>query len=120
MREKVDLLLSVNDAALKGGANFVNAAMFMINEQKYFASSDGSYIDQDIHRIWPTFTVTKTDKASGKFQTRDSFSAPMGMGYEYLFASPEHKITGGPTTLYKGRYDMLEDVKLATIQVGEK
>ncbi|MDF2187942.1 TldD/PmbA family protein [Paraflavitalea sp. CAU 1676] len=120
VKEKVDLLLSVNDAALKGGANFINAALFMVNEQKYFASSDGSYIDQDVHRIWPTFTVTKTDKASGKFQTRDALSAPMGMGYEYMYASPEHKIIGGPTTLYRGRYDMLEDVKAATQHVGEK
>jgi TldD protein len=120
VKEKVDLLLAANGIALAGGANFVNAALFMINEQKYFASSDGSYIDQDIHRIWPTFTVTKIDRASGKFQTRDSFSAPMGMGYEYMNPLAEHKITGGPTTLYKGRYDMLEDIKAATVQVGEK
>ncbi len=120
VKEKVDLLLSVNDAALKGGANFINASIFMINEQKYFASSDGSYIDQDVHRIWPSFTVTKTDKASGKFQTRDALSAPMGMGYEYMYAGPEHKVNNGPLTLYKGRYDMLEDVKAATQHVHEK
>ncbi|NII29765.1 TldD/PmbA family protein [Pseudoflavitalea sp. X16] len=120
VKEKVDLLLAANETALTGGANFVNAALFMINEQKYFASTDGSYIDQDVHRIWPTFTVTKVDKSSGKFQTRDSLSAPMGMGYEYLTALPEHKLTGGPTTLYKGRYDILEDIKAATAQVAEK
>ncbi|MDT4839767.1 hypothetical protein FQZ97_735650 [compost metagenome] len=55
IKEKVDLLLSVNDAAMKGGADYVNSILFMVNEQKYFASSDNSYIDQDIHRIWPTF-----------------------------------------------------------------
>ena len=48
--------------------------------------TDGSYIDQDVHRIWPPFTVTAVDKASGKFRTRDGLSAPMGMGYEYLDA----------------------------------
>jgi len=48
IKEKTDLLLSVNDAALKGGANYVNSIIFLVNEQKYFASTDGSYIDQDI------------------------------------------------------------------------
>jgi TldD protein len=120
VKEKVDLLLGVNDAALKGGANFVNATLFMINEQKYFASTDGSYIDQDIHRLWPTFTVTKIDKASGKFETRDGLGSPVGMGYEYLYPSAAHTITGGPVTLYKGRYDMLADAQAAAAQVAEK
>lgn len=121
VKEKVDLLLSVNDAALKGGANFVNATIFMINEQKFFASSDGSYIDQDIHRLWPTFTVTKIDKATGKFETRDGLGSPVGMGYEYLYAGAENKLkNNGPLTLYKGRYDMLEDVIAAAGHVGEK
>ena len=65
--EKLDLLLGANAAALQNGASFVNSNLFMVNEQKYFASSDGSYIDQDIHRLWPTFTVNVVDKASGKF-----------------------------------------------------
>ena len=119
MKEKVDLLLSVNDAALKGGANYANSVLFLVNEQKYFASTDGSYIDQDIHRIWPTFFLTKIDAKSGKFETRNSLSAPMGMGYEYLEARPQDKIQG-VTTLYKGRYDMLEDAKAAATQVGQK
>jgi TldD protein len=92
----------------------------MVNEQKYFASTDGSYIDQDIHRIWPTFTVTKIDAASGKFETRSALSAPMGMGYEYLIPKEEEKIKGGPVTMYKKRYDILEDVKEATQHVEEK
>jgi TldD protein len=119
MKEKVDLLLSVNDAALKGGANYANSILFLVNEQKYFASTDGSYIDQDVHRIWPTFFLTKIDAKTGKFETRNALSAPMGMGYEYLQAGPEHKIKG-ITTLYKGRYDMLEDAKSAAEQVGQK
>ena len=79
IKDKIDLLLSVNDAALKNGASFANSAMFVINEQKYFASTDGSYIDQDIHRLWPIFQVTRIDKTTGKFQTRNSLGAPVGM-----------------------------------------
>lgn len=119
IKEKVDLLLGVNDAAMKAGADYVNSFLFMVNEQKYFASSDGSYIDQDIHRIWPTFFITKIDKTTGKFETRNSLSAPMGMGYEYLYARPQDKIQG-VTTLYKGRYDMIEDARAAGAQAGEK
>lgn len=119
VKEKVDLLLSVNDAAIKGGADYINSILFSVNEQKYFASTDGSYIDQDVHRIWPTFFITKIDKASGKFETRNALSAPMGMGYEYLNARPQDKIQG-VTTLYKGRYDMLEDARQGAAQVGEK
>jgi TldD protein len=119
VKEKTDLLLSVNDAALKGGANYVNSVIFLVNEQKYFASTDGSYIDQDIHRIWPLFEVTKIDQKSGKFETRNSLSAPRGMGYEYLIPKEKDKIHG-LTTLYRDSYDMLEDAKAAAPQAAEK
>ncbi|MBL7834723.1 MAG: TldD/PmbA family protein [Cyclobacteriaceae bacterium] len=119
IKEKVDLLMNVNSEAMKAGADYITSILFLVNEQKYFASTDGSYIDQDVHRIWPTFFVTKIDAASGKFETRNALSAPMGMGYEYLNARPQDKING-ITTLYKGRYDMVEDAKAAGAQAGEK
>ena len=119
IKEKVDLLLNVNNTAMKAGADYINSILFMVNEQKYFASTDGSYIDQDVHRIWPTFFITKIDKATGKFETRNALSAPMGMGYEYLYARPQDKIQG-ITPLYKGRYDMIEDARFAGQQAGEK
>ncbi len=121
IKEKVDLLLGVNDAALKNGANYVNSVLFMVNEQKYFASSDGSYIDQDVHRIWPTFTVTAVDKAAGKFKTRDAISSPMGMGYEYLDGLASEKISA-PNGLigYRNSYDMVEDAIMASKQAQQK
>ncbi len=119
IKEKVDLLMAVNGAALKNGANFVNSVLFMVNEQKYFASTDGSYIDQDVHRMWPNFTVTAIDPKTGKFETRQSLSAPMGMGYEYLQANPSDKVTG-ITTRYNKGYDMLEDVTAAAKQARAK
>ncbi|QMW03799.1 TldD/PmbA family protein [Spirosoma foliorum] len=119
IKEKVDLLMAVNGAATKNGASFVNSQLFLINEQKYFASTDGSYIDQDIHRLWPSFTVTVIDPKTGKFETRDALSAPMGMGYEYLQTNPADKITG-ITTRYNQGYDMLEDVVAAAKQARQK
>ena len=119
IKEKVDLLMAVNASALQNGANYVNSVLFMVNEQKYFASTDGTYADQDIHRMWPIFTVTAIDPKTGKFETRQSLSTPMGMGYEYLQANPADKVTG-ITTRYNKGYDMLEDVTAAAKQARAK
>lgn len=121
VKDKIDLLLKVNNSALDSGAAFVTSNLFMVNEQKYFASTDGSYIDQDIHRIWPTFSVTAIDKAEGKFKTRDSLSAPMGMGYEYMDGLESEK-TKGPAGLisYRNSYDMVEDATAAAKHANEK
>ncbi len=119
IKEKADLLLAVNDAALTNGASYMSSVLFLVNEQKYFASTDGSYIDQDIHRIWPAFFVTRVDAKSGKFETRQSLSAPMGMGYEYLQANPKDQINS-VTTLYNKGYDMVADAKAAAKQTVEK
>ncbi|WP_208094595.1 TldD/PmbA family protein [Mucilaginibacter agri] len=119
IKDKIDLLLGVNNAAMTNGASYVDSAMFTVNEQKYFASTDGSYIDQDIHRLWPVFNVTKIDSKTGKFETRNSLGSPVGMGYEYLTPKASEKIQS-QTTLYRNRYDMMEDAKLAAIQAGEK
>ncbi|KAF1712277.1 TldD protein [Pseudoxanthomonas kalamensis DSM 18571] len=121
IKDKVELLLSVNAAAQNAGADFVASRMFLVNEQKYFASTDGSYIDQDVHRIWTPMTVTAIDKDSGKFRTRDGLSAPMGMGYEYLDANPADKLQlPGGAVAYTQSYDVLEDVVAATKQARAK
>ncbi len=85
IERKVDLLLSINDAALKvKGAAFCSSSMNFVREEKLFASTEGSEIDQIIIRERPTFTVTAVDKAAGKFKTRNSLAEPMGTGYEWI------------------------------------
>jgi TldD protein len=121
IKDKVDLLLGVNAAAIKAGADYVNSMLFLVNEQKYFASTDGSYIDQDIHRIWAPLTVTAIDKASGKFRTRDGLSTANGRGFEYLDGKKEHKIAlPGGVVGYGDSYDMLEDAVAAAKQARQK
>jgi len=121
LKDKAELLLAVNAAALKAGASFISSNMFAINEQKYFASTDGSYIDQDIHRIWVPFTVTAVDQASGRFRTRDGLSAPMGMGYEYLDGDARAKfVMPNGVVNYGNSYDMVEDAIAAAQQAREK
>ncbi|MEL1263531.1 TldD/PmbA family protein [Pseudoxanthomonas putridarboris] len=121
IKDKVDLLLGVNAAAIDAGADFVNSMLFLVNEQKYFASTDGSYIDQDVHRIWAPMTVTAIDKATGKFRTRDGLSAPMGLGYEYLDGDAAQKFaTPNGVINYGLSYDMKEDAIASARQARAK
>jgi len=122
IKDKADMLIAANKAGMDAGASFMQSTLFQVNQQKYFASTDGSYIDQDIHRLWSPFTATAVDKASGKFRTRQGLSSPAGMGYEFFDAKPQHKVRapGGVTTLYKDGYDLIEDARAAGKQAREK
>ncbi|NCT68758.1 MAG: TldD/PmbA family protein [Rhodanobacteraceae bacterium] len=121
IKDKVDLLLGVNAAAMQAGASFVNSTLFLVNEQKYFASTDGSYIDQDVHRIWAPMQVTAVDKTSGKFRTRDGLSSPRGLGFEYLDAKPADRVElPGGAVVYRDSYDMKADAIAAAKQAKEK
>ncbi|GAA4340244.1 TldD/PmbA family protein [Flaviaesturariibacter amylovorans] len=121
VKEKTDLLLRVNSEALKAGASFITSSLSFVNEQKYYANTEGSYIEQDLHRLWPTFTATAVDRSSNRFKTRDALSAPMGRGYEYLDADPSEKIQGpAGLILYRNRYDMVEDAQQAARHAQEK
>ncbi len=119
IKEKVDMLMEVNDAALSNGASFINSIVFLVNERKYFASTDGSFIDQDVHRLWAPFFATGVDRESGKFRTRNSLSTPVGMGWEYLDGREEDK-TRVVTTTYDRSYDMIEDASNAAKEVQAK
>jgi TldD protein len=89
IQPKLDLLLQIHEEALKvPGASFVTAYMQFVNEDKYFASSEGSRIRQSLIRSYPFFSVTAVDKATGKFYARNSLTAPVGMGYEYVESYP--------------------------------
>ena len=108
--EKVDLLLEANNKAMENGADYITTALFSVNEQKYFASTEGSYIDQDIHRIWPFMNITAVDKSTGKFKNRQGLGAPMGLGYEYMIPDADEEVQGaGGVTLYKNRYNLIQD-----------
>src|SRR5574343_95702 len=122
IKEKAEMLIAANKAGLEAGASFMAANLFQVNQQKYFASTDGSYIDQDIHRLWSPLTATAVDKATNRFRTRDGLSSPVSMGYEFFDAKPANRVAaaGGVTTLYKGAYDLIEDARAAGRQAREK
>ena len=119
IQDKVDLLLGVNAAAMANGATYISSNLFLVNEQKYFASTDGSYIDQDVHRIWAPFSATIVGESG--FKRRSGLGNPVGMGYEYLDGLEKDKIrVTGANVGYKNSYDMMEDAIAAGKQLKEK
>jgi TldD protein len=122
VKEKAELLLAANKAGLDAGASFMQSSLFQVNQEKYFASTDGSYIDQDIHRLWAPMTATAVDKTTGKFRSRESLSSPVGMGYEFFDAHAKDKVqaAGGVATLYKHSVDLIEEAKESGRQAKEK
>jgi len=87
--QKIDTLLAINAEALKvKGVSFAESQMAFAREHKFFASTEGSYIEQTLHRVNPSFNVTSVDRKRGSFQNRESYSDPRGVGYEYVEAYP--------------------------------
>ncbi len=122
LKDKAEMLIAANRAGLAAGAAFMQSRLFQVNQQKYFASTDGSYIDQDIHRLWAPLTATAVDKASNRFRSRDSLASPVGMGYEFFDARPADKIqaAGGVATLYGKSCDLIEEARACGRQAKEK
>ena len=89
LQPKIDLLLQINEEALKvKDASFVSAFMLFVNEKKFFASSDGAYITQNLIRSYPTFSVTSVNRETNRFYQRNALTAPMAIGYEYIESLP--------------------------------
>jgi TldD protein len=86
IEEKVDLLLRANAAALAvNGARFVTSFMFFLKQDKTFASTEGSFIEQTLYRSWPEMEVTAVAADGSDFQQRTSVDlAPRGLGYEHV------------------------------------
>ncbi len=122
LKDKTEMLIAANRAGLEAGAAFMQSRLFQVNQQKYFASTDGSYIAQDIHRLWAPMTATAVDKASNRFRSRESLASPVGMGFEFFDARPADKIraAGGVATLYGQSCDLVEEARACGRQAKEK
>lgn len=82
---KIEFLLRINEAAMKvKGVSFVDSGVFFVNEQKFYASTDGVHVEQYIVTSFPFFGVTAVDSVRGDFQERGSLKGPRAIGYEYL------------------------------------
>ncbi len=94
-KDRAQFLLSVHEIALNTNVNgnklFVESHMEAVREEKFFASSDGSRIWQEITRINPYSYLTVSDKTSGQFASRALFVSPQGRGFEYVEEYPYNK-----------------------------
>ena len=81
--DKIAFLLQINELGLKQPDVFrIQSQMAFDFEWKYLATSEGSYIEQEIHRASPGFTVTA--RKNGKVKQRTFSVAPKSAGYEVI------------------------------------
>jgi TldD protein len=101
---KIETMLEINAAALaRPGVSFCRTSMDFVREHKLVATSEGTCVEQTLHRNAPTFTVTSVDRERSSFQSRNAYASPQGMGYEYV-----------------EDYPWLDDVRQAAEDVMEK
>jgi len=117
--EKISRMLSINEAALKAGADYATISFAFVREEKFFASSVGSRITQTRVRVMPETEVTVVDKKTGKFASRAGLAAPRGSGYDYILGydfageavkaahQAREKLTAKPVV--PGNYDLVLD-----------
>ncbi len=81
--DKIAFLLKINELGLKQPDVLrIQSQMAFDFEWKYLATSEGSYLEQEIHRASPGFTVTA--RKNGKVKQRTFSVAPRSAGYEVI------------------------------------
>jgi TldD protein len=83
--EKADLLLQINEQLLSYSERGIKKAYSFLGftrEDKTFASTEGSLIQQTIYRSYPGFGCTAI--ASGDAQSRSYERPPLNKGYEHI------------------------------------
>lgn len=130
LETKTAFLMKLNEAALAvPGVSFINSQLQFVDEQKYFASSEGSRITQRLVRTYPQFTTTAADRAAGDFQTRAVVDRAKLMGYEYVEDYPwlQDAAQAGHEVVEKlkakpavpGRYDVVVDPSQLFLAIHE-
>jgi TldD protein len=90
--EKVGLMLDACEAALAAGARFAEFYTLQVQENRFFASTEGSRILQQRVRLHPVLEVGIPDEEGGGLvETMRSSSRPVGRGFEYFI---EHDFKG--------------------------
>ena len=85
MAEKLDLLRRVSEEAKKGAKVFSsNATLSVRGEDKYFASTEGSSIQQLILQIYGNVDSTAVDRENNITRTRNYTPTQASAGWEYV------------------------------------
>ena len=131
LEQKVDLLLKANAEALKAPkVKFVNSVLFFIKQDRSYANTDGSAIEQTLVRSWPLLVATAVSDDHTDFQNRQNAeAAPMGRGWEYVLDSDlvgnarkwgedaSQKLTAKPVDV--GRYDLVLHPSILWLTIHE-
>ena len=79
IEDKIALLLSTNEAALKvKDVRFASSGLSLLREVKTLLTSEGSNVTQTMIRVGPSFTCTAT--SGGEFQSYEEELSPRGLG----------------------------------------
>lgn len=127
---KIGFLMKLNETALAvPGVSFVSSQVLFVDEQKYFASSEGSRITQRLVRTYPQFSTTAADRSTGDFQIRAVVDRAQLVGYEYVEDYPWLKDAekAGHEVVEKlkakpvgaGRYDLVVDPSQLFLAIHE-
>jgi len=88
LEDKAELLLAINREATKvKGVKFCRSSFVGMSEWKLLATTDGAYIEQEIVRVAPSYTVTAVDEKLGQFEERRHDIPPQQGGWEYVEGS---------------------------------
>lgn len=89
IEEKVALLFQANQAALTiPGARYASSSLAFHAEHVILATTEGSLIEQTIHRTLPSLSVTAISADRSGFESRNSTEVPaLQAGYEYVLES---------------------------------
>jgi TldD protein len=84
--DKIEFLLGLNDVALGGGADFVTSGIAFQKQERLFASSEGSSIDQTLFRVMIPWSVTAVDRQAGTFAEWSDIQTNAAAGWEFVEA----------------------------------
>ncbi|MFQ5747426.1 MAG: TldD/PmbA family protein [Gemmatimonadota bacterium] len=88
LEDKVELFLSLNDAALGAEAvRFVSSGLQAVKIDKTLATTEGTVAAQRIVRVSPFMNITAVSADRTDFQSRGSVVEPAGRGWEYVRAN---------------------------------
>src|SRR6478609_5003886 len=83
--EKIALLTERSERLLASDVvDHVDASVYAVKEQKFYADLTGTRTTQQRVRIEPGVTVVGVDDANGGFESLTSIAPPVGRGWEYL------------------------------------
>ncbi|HUP18504.1 MAG TPA: TldD/PmbA family protein [Gemmatimonadota bacterium] len=115
--QKVEFLLAINDAALGAGASFASSGIQFQRQERLYASTEGSSIEQTFLRVMVPWSVTVVDRDAGTFAEWSDIQTNAGAGWEFVeaqgfedrvgLAAERARETLGAPTVEEGEMDLV-------------